>query len=87
MTSINQEMINKANTKCDAYEAPHLTIIPLRTSGAMLVGSMMNDVEANHRFLYESTGGSEPFNSVSTWDDNTTSQGWSTSNSFFGDNE
>lgn len=76
MTSINQEMINKANTKCDAYEAPHLTIIPLRTSGAMLVGSVLpletfsKDESFRNYFQSSEDGGTvtDNFGTASGWD-------------------
>ena len=80
--------MNKRISDCGAaaYEAPRMTVVPLRASGSLLIGSMENQVGDRHRFFFESNNG-EPGNSVTVWNDETTSQGWSTSNSFFADGE
>lgn len=51
-------MMNQNNKEAATYESPQMTTIPLRTSGAMLVGSMLGRsyMEMGDEFyLFENT--------------------------------
>lgn len=62
--------------KATPYEPPHMTVVPLRTSGAMLIGSMVQyellDLRSNFQAAsdYDEGFSSESFGTASDWGDN-----------------
>ena len=57
-----------------AYEPPRMTVIPLRASGSLLLGSMQGSAnEAQWQFIHEATE-SETGNTATEWGDATASE-------------
>lgn len=58
-------MIIEDNIKGIPYAPPQMTIIPIRTSGAMLVGSLQNNIPVKGVGDFTSPDGANPGNGAS----------------------